>query len=142
MNSLRIPPIVIVFAVVVQFILTAVQSLLVLFGMAASTFADGGFWWERLPMVLFHPLAVIALFWLLLRQALTARPTPRLAGVTLSLLLLSIIGSLALSGAILGGLTKGDWWLPLVWVIIPLLSLPYVIISLGGWREATPRFAG
>lgn len=130
MNSLRIPLIV----------LAVVQALLALFGLAISSFADGGFWWERLPMALFHPLAVIALFWLLLTDP--ARPTPRLAGVTLSLLLLSIIGSLALSGAILSGLTKGDWWLPLVWVIIPLLSLPYALNALGGRREATPRFAG
>ena len=128
MNSLRIPLIV----------LAVVQALLALFGLAISSFADGGLW-DRVPM-LFHPLAVVALFWLLLTDP--ARPTPRLAGVTLALLLLSIIGSLALSGAILSGLTKGDWWLPLVWGIIPLLSLPYAINALGGRREATPRFAG
>lgn len=127
MNSLRIPLIV----------LAVVQALLALFGLAISTFADGGLW-DRIPMVLFHPPAAIALLWLLL----TDRPTPKLAGVTLALLLLSIIGSLALSGAILSGLTKGGWWWPLVWVIIPLLSLPYAINARGGRRETTPRFAG
>ena len=127
MNSLRIPLIV----------LAVVQALLAAAGLVASTAFDGGLW-GRIPMVLFHPPAAIALLWLLL----TDRPTPRLAGVTLALLLLSIISDLALSGAILSGLTKGDWWLALVFVIIPLLSLPYVINALGSRQETPPRFAG
>ena len=127
MNSLRVPLIV----------LAAVYALLSAFGLAISTFADGGFWWERIPMVLLHPLAVIALFWMLF----TARPTPTLAGVTLALLLLSILGD-AILGVTYGmGVLRGDWWLPLVWAIVPLLSLPYVIHFLGGRREDAPRFA-
>lgn len=126
MNSLRVPLIV----------LAVVYALLAALGLAISTFADGGLW-ERLPIVLFHPLAAVALLWLLF----TAQPTPKLAGIALVLLLLGIVGSLAVSGAVLGGLIKGDWWLPLVWAIVPLLSLPYVIHFLGGRREDTPRFA-
>ena len=125
MNSLRVPLIV----------LAVVYALLALFGLAMSAFANGGLW-ERIPLLL-HPLAVVSLLWLLF----TARPTPTLAGVTLTLLLLGIIGSFASSGAILSGLTRGDWWLPLVWAIVPLLSLPYVISFLGGRREDAPGFA-
>lgn len=127
MNSLRVPLIV----------LAVVYALLAALGLAISTFADGGVWWERVPIALFHPLAAVALLWLLF----TARPTPKLAGIALVLLLLGIVGSLAVSGAVLGGLIKGDWWLPLVWAIVPLLSLPYVINILGGRREDAPRFA-
>lgn len=126
MNSLRVPLIV----------LAVGYALLALFGLAMSTFADGGLW-ARIPLLLLHPLAVASLLWLLF----TARPTPTLAGVTLALLLLGIIGSLASSGAILSSLTRGDWWLPLVWAIVPLLSLPYVISFLGGRREDAPGFA-
>lgn len=125
MNSLRVPLIV----------LAVVYALLALFGLAMSAFANGGLW-ERIPLLL-HPLAVVSLLWLLF----TARPTPTLAGVTLTLLLLGIVGSLASSGAILSGLTRGDWWLPLVWAFVPLLSLPYVISFLGGRREDAPGFA-
>lgn len=125
MNSLRVPLIV----------LAVVYALLALFGLAMSTFANGGLW-ERIPLLL-HPLAVVSLLWLLF----TARPTPTLAGVTLALLLLGIIGSLASSGAILSGLTRGDWRLPLVWAVVPLISLPYVISFLGGRREDAPGFA-
>ena len=125
MNSLRVPLIV----------LAVVYALLALFGLAMSAFANGGLW-ERIPLLL-HPLAVASLLWLLF----TARPTPTLAGVTLTLLLLGIVGSLASSGAILSGLTRGDWWLPLVWAIVPLLSLPYVVSFLGGHREGAPGFA-
>lgn len=125
MNSLRVPLIV----------LAVVYALLALFGLAMSAFANGGLW-ERIPLLL-HPLAVASLLWLLF----TARPTPTLAGVTLTLLLLGIIGSLASSGAILSGLTRGDWWLPLVWAVVPLLSLPYVVSFLGGRREDAPGFA-
>lgn len=127
MNSLRVPLI----------ILAVVQALLAAFGLAISTFADGGFWWERISLVLLHPLAVIALFGLLL----VGRPAPWLAGLALTLLALGIIGSLAMSGAILSGLTRGDWWLPLVWAIIPLLSLPYAIHHLGGRRANAPGLA-
>lgn len=125
MNSLRVPLIV----------LAVVYALLALFGLAMSAFANGGLW-ERIPLLL-HPLAVASLLWLLF----TARPTPTLAGVTLTLLLLGIIGSFASSGAILSGLTRGDWWLPLVWAIVPLLSLPYVISFLGSRREDAQGFA-
>lgn len=127
MNSLRVPLI----------ILAVVQALLAAFGLAISTFADGGFWWERISLVLLHPLAAVALLWLLL----SGRPAPWLAGLALTLLSLSILGSLAMSGAILSGLTLGDWWLPLVWAIIPLLSLPYALHHLGGRRANAPGLA-
>ena len=127
MNSLRVPLI----------ILAVVQALLAAFGLFISTFADGGFWWERISLVLLHPLAAIALLGLLL----VGRPAPWLAGLALTLLSLGIIGSLAMSGAILSGLTRGDWWLPLVWAIIPLLSLPYAIHHLGGRRANAPGLA-
>ena len=128
MNSLRVPLI----------ILAVVQALLAAFGLLISTFADGGFWWQRIALFwLLHPLAVIALFGLLL----VGRPPPWLAGLALTLLALSILGSLAMSGAILSGLTRGDWWLLLVWAIIPLLSLPYAIHHLGGRRANAPGLA-
>lgn len=128
MNSLRVPLI----------ILAVVQALLAAFGLLMSTFADGGFWWQRIALFwLLHPLAVIALFGLLL----VGRPAPWLAGLALTLLSLSILGSLAMSGAILSGLTRGDWWLLLVWAIIPLLSLPYAIHHLGGRRVNAPGLA-
>ena len=127
MNSLRVPLI----------ILAVVQAVLAAWGLGLSLFADGGVWWERIPLVLLHPLAVIALLGLLL----SGRPTPRLAGIALTLLLLSIIGSLALSGMIVVGSTNGDWWLPLVWAVIPLLSLPYAIHHLGGRRANAPGLA-
>ena len=127
MNSLRVPLI----------ILAVVQSLLAAFGLFISTFADGGFWWERISLVLLHPLAAIALLGLLL----VGRPAPWLAGLALTLLSLGILGSLAMSGAILTGQTRGDWWLPLVWDIIPLLSLPYAIHHLGGRRANAPGLA-
>ena len=127
MNSLRVPLI----------ILAVAQALLAAFGLLISTFADGGFWWERISLVLLHPLAAIALLGLLL----VGRPAPWLAGLALTLLALGILGSLAMSGAILSGLTRGDWWLPLVWAIIPLLSLPYAIHHMGGRRANAPGLA-
>lgn len=44
MDSLRIP---LVF-------LAAAQGILVFCGVVISLFADGGFWWERIPMLLLH----------------------------------------------------------------------------------------
>lgn len=127
MNSLRVPLI----------ILAALYALLAAFGMGISAFADGGFWWERIPLALLHPLAALSLLWLLF----AARPTPGLAGTALALLAVAIVGSLTMSGSMLLGVTKGDWWLPLVWAVAPLLSLPYVMSFLGKPEEDLPRFA-
>lgn len=56
------------------------------------------------------PPAAIFLIW----RALVRRPWPGLAKVALALLLLGLLDSMALSGAILFGFTRDDWWLPLV----------------------------
>ena len=137
MNSLRVP--LIVLGIILIILVVVIQLPLVAWGLGVSAFADGGYWWERIPLGLLHPLALIALLWLLLSGLLLrGRSTPRLDGAALTLLSLSILSSLVLSGAIAAGLTNGDWWLPLVWVVIPLLSLPYVIYILGGRRAKAP----
>ena len=140
MNSLRVP--LIVLGITLLILAVVVQLPLVAFGFFMSTFADGGFWWERVSPGLLHPLALVALLWLLLSGLLLrGRPTPRLDGAALTLLSLGILGSLSLSGAIVAGMTKGDWWLPLVWAIVPLLSLPYIIYLLGSRRANAPGLA-
>ena len=112
--------------------LAAVQVLLTFCGVVISLFADGGFWWKRIPMLLLHPLAAFFLFWLVLVR----RPRPWLAGLALALLLLRLLGGMALSGAILFGWTRGDWWLPLVWAVIPAVCMPYVVHCRFGRRTS------
>lgn len=120
MDALRIPLI----------FLAAVQGLLVFCGGVISLFADSGFWWERIPLLL-HPPAAVFLVWLALRR----RPGTGLAGVAVALLALSLAGSAALTGAIRFGWTRVDWWLPLVWAVIPAVCLPYAVHCLGGRRD-------
>ena len=127
MTAMRVPLI----------ILAVLYALLAAFGMGISAFADGGLWWERIPLALLHPLAALSLLWLLF----AARPTPGIAATALALLAVAIVGSLTMSGAMLVGVTAGDWWLPLVWAFVPAVSLPYVISGLDQPEMDLPRFA-
>lgn len=112
--------------------LAAAQAALVGLGMLTGAFADGGYWWERLPMLLAHPAAAAALIVL----AAQARPSGRLAGIALALLLLNVAADASLAAAIGLGVTRGDWWLPLAFSAIPAVGVLYTLTLLN--REARP----
>ena len=118
MNSLRVPMIV----------LAVVYALLAAGGLAISTFADGGVWWERVPMVL-HLLAAVLLLWLVL----TPGYAPRLATYAVVVMVASIAGSISLSVSITAGLSRGDWWLPLILAVIPAIGSLYAWFCRGAF---------
>ena len=107
-------------------ILVVIQALLA--GMTALTgaFADGGEWWERLSLILIHPLTAIVLVILVVLP----QPSRMLAITTAILLLCNITADALLSLAILSGVTRGDWWLPLIFSVIPLIALWYCLALL------------
>ena len=110
----------VIFLIVMR-ILAAVQVLLA--GMTALTggFADGGEWWERLSLVLIHPVVAVVLAVLVFMP----QPSRMLVIATAILLLVNIAADALLSFAILSGITRGDWWLPLIFSLIPLIALGY-----------------
>lgn len=106
-------------------VLAVVQVFFAAFTALVGSFADGGQWWERLILVGLHPVAAVLLVILVM-----GTPTRSLALVTASLLALNVVADVALAVAIGSGAIKGDWALPLVFAVVPLIALPYCISRL------------
>jgi len=106
-------------------ILAIVQFLFAGMTGAVGGFADGGELWERAILMGIHPLAAIGL----LVMAFVPRIKPAGLHIIRALLVINIIADATLAALIYTGVTKGDWRLPLLFAVIPLIGLGY---SLGG----------
>ena len=107
-------------------ILAFVQVFIALFVAMVGSFADGGQWWDRLVLVGVHPVAAVLLLTLLMRKEVSRM----LAGLAVLFLSINVAADVALALSIATGATKGDWFLPLVFAVIPLIALPYSISTL------------
>lgn len=114
MRNLRIPMIILA-AIHVAFTgLTAV----------VGTFSGEGTIFERLLVSLIHPVAAILLLVVVSSSKALAR---KLLGATLALLLVAVAADIALAVLIGQGAVKGDWALPLVFAVVPVLGLAYIL---------------
>lgn len=102
-------------------ILAIIQFLFAGLTGAVGGFADGGELWERAVLMGIHPLAAIGL----LVMAFVPRLKPGGVRIVQVLLVINIVADLALAGLIYTGATKGDWWLPLLFSVIPVIGLGY-----------------
>ena len=97
-------------------------------GLTASVgaFADGGDVWQRLVVVLLHPLGAAGVLLLVLR--------PRLARTTIlaiaALLLVNVVADLSLARMIAAGAVRGDWELALVFAVVPTIGIAYALTLL------------
>ncbi len=89
-----------------------------------GAFADGGDVWSRLLMVLVHPLAAAGLLVLLF--------LPRPAAATVlgvaALLVLNVAADLTFALMIARGAVKGDWWLPVMFSVVPAIGVVYAMV--------------
>ncbi|MCY4365471.1 MAG: hypothetical protein OXE17_04515 [Chloroflexi bacterium] len=102
-------------------VLAILQFLLAGFTSAVGGFADGGEIWERVVLMGIHPLAAIGL----LVMAFVPRLKPTGLQIVRALLAINIIADVVLAVLIYTGATKGDWWLPLIFSVIPVIGLVY-----------------
>ena len=102
-------------------ILAIVQFLFAGFTGTVGSFADGGEIWERVVLMGIHPLAAIGL----LVMAFVPRIKPTGLQIIRALLAINIIADIVLAALIYSGATKGDWWLPLLFAVIPVIGLGY-----------------
>lgn len=100
-------------------VLAVAHLLMASFGALVGSFADGGQWWERVVLLVVHPAAAV----LLVVLVFSGRRSQRLINAAVSFLLLNVIADVVLSLAITTGVTRGDWWLPLVFSVVPLVAL-------------------
>ncbi|MDE2842334.1 MAG: hypothetical protein OXN21_03015 [Chloroflexota bacterium] len=102
-------------------VLALVQFLLAGFTSAVGGFADGGEIWERAVLMGIHPMAAIGL----LVMAFVPGLKPAGLQIVRGLLVINIIADLVLAALIYGGVSRGDWWLPLIFSVIPAIGLGY-----------------
>ena len=113
-------------------ILAVIHALFAGFTALVGTFADGGGIWERLILMLLHPLGAAGVLLLVLAPRLTRNAVLAIA----ALLLVIVIADLALAQRIAAGAVKGDWELALIFAAIPAVSIVYAM-SLVGTGGAT-----
>ena len=106
-------------------VLAVIQFLFAGLTGAVGGFADGGELWERAVLMGIHPLAAIGL----LVMAFVPRLKPGGIRVIQALLAINIVADVTLAALIYTGATKGDWWLPLLFSVIPAIGLGYSFTS-------------
>ena len=111
---------------IVVLALAVVQVVITGFTAAVGAFADGGDVWQRLVLVVLHPACAVALLLL----ALPRGPAKVMALAVAGLLPANVAADVALSSAISRGVIKGDSWLPLVFVVIPVVGIIYAMALL------------
>ena len=98
---------------------------LTLIGALAANFADGGDGLSRLLLTFAFPTAAIAL----VVFAAAPRP-PRFFGVAIACLMaINLAIAAGISIAIAAGGVPGQWWLPIIFAIIPTIAIPYALTT-------------
>ncbi len=111
---------------VVVLALGVIHALLAALTALTGGFADGGDLWSRLTLMLVHPVtAAVLLYMVILRE-----PSRRLLMIGSALILVNMLADASLALSILSGNMKGDWWLALVFSVVPLLGLIYAVTLL------------
>lgn len=113
----------------VMSVLTAVHLLWVALTAVVGLFADGGLW-ERIPVVVVHPVAAAVLAVLVFKEGPVSK---RLKDWVMSLLLVNIAADVLMAALIAAGAVPGDWYLPLTFSVVPAAALPYT------WMRRTER---
>ena len=91
-----------------------------------GAFADGGDVWQRLLLILLHPLGAAGVLLLVLRPPLAT--TSILALV--ALLTGNVIADLGLAQLMAAGSVRGDWELALAFSVVPAIGIIYALALL------------
>ena len=104
-------------------ILAVFHALFAGFTALVGAFANGGGIWERLLLMLLHPLGAAGVLVLVLAPRL-----PRIANLTIAaVILVVVIADLVLAQRIAAGAVKGDWELAVVFSAVPAVSIVYAM---------------
>ena len=103
-----------------------VHALFTGFTALVGAFADGGDVWQRLLIMLVHPLGAAGVLLLVCVPRLTRTATLAIA----ALLLANVIADLALAQRIAAGGVKGDWELASVFAVVPVIGIVYALTLL------------
>ena len=104
--------------------LAVVQTVFAVLLALAGSFADGGTAFERLVLVLLHPLAAAGLLTLMFLP----RTATVLALAVAILLIATVAADLYLVWSISQGTIKGDWEIAAVLAVIPAIGAVYALL--------------
>lgn len=99
---------------VVHLLFAAVTALV-------GLFADGGMW-ERIPTVIVHPIAAVVLLVAVTRPGVSKL----LRYLALAMLAANVAIDIIWAVLIAAGAVRGDWYLPLLFSIVPAAGSAYV----------------
>ena len=112
-------------------VLAVMHALFAGFTALVGAFANGGDVWQRLVVVLLHPLGAAGVLVLVLR--------PRLATTTIlalvALLTANVVADLGLAQLMTAGRVRGDWELALAFSVVPVIGVVYALALLRTARE-------
>ena len=107
-------------------VLAVMHAVFAVFTALVGAFANGGDVWQRLLVVLLHPLGAAGVLVLVLR--------PRLATTTIlvlaALLTVNVIADLGLAQLMAAGRVRGDWELALAFSVVPVIGVVYALALL------------
>ena len=107
-------------------VLAVMHAVFAGFTALVGAFANGGDVWQRLLVVLLHPLGAAGVLVLVLR--------PRLATTTIlalaALLTVNVIADLGLAQLMAAGRVRGDWELALAFSVVPVIGVVYALALL------------
>ena len=116
MDSFRIPVLV----------LATLHAVFSAFTAMVGAFANGGDVWQRLLLVVLHPLGAAGVLLLVLAPRLST--TKILA--TVALLTANVIGDLLAARLIATGVVRGDWELAVAFSVVPAIGIVYALALL------------
>ena len=111
-------------------VLAVIHALFAGFTALVGAFANGGDLWQRLLLVLLHPLGAAAVLLLVLRPRLAA---PRILAAV-ALLTANVLADLRMAQLIAAGAVRGDWELALAFSVVPALGIVYGLALLRAAR--------
>ena len=116
-------------------VLAVIQAALAGFTALVGSFADGGDVWSRLLLILIHPLCAAGMLLLVLVPRLASSVVVAIAG----LLAVNIAADLAFALLIAADTIKGDWWLPLIFSVVPAVGIIYALTRIRTARTESPK---
>jgi hypothetical protein len=107
-------------------VLAVIHAFFAGFTALVGAFANGGDVWQRLLVVLLHPLGAAGLLLLLLAPRLAATRILAAAAV----LAANVAADLVLAQRIAAGAVRGDWGLAVAFAVIPAIGIVYAVALL------------
>ncbi len=107
-------------------VLAVIQAVFVGLTSLVGAFANGGDVWQRLLLILLHPMGAVGLLLLVSRTRLATKTILALV----ALLTANVIADLGVALLIAGGSVRGDWELALAFSVVPAIGIVYALARL------------